>query len=108
MNQATNQHPLGFQAQNLHQGPTVAAIHAEPRMKDVDVRIVTCAGMTTGDDGPWQPIRIAGKKKVAFDITTEKGTLFEAKQVIGRNPGKMPIIDMPFSFDPSIEARPLR
>ena len=45
---------LGIQSQNLHQGPIVAEIHAEPRMKDVDVRIVTRAGVTIGDDGPRQ------------------------------------------------------
>ena len=50
MNQATN-HP-GAQAQNLHQGSTVAAIHAEPRMKDVDVRTVTHVGVKTSVDGP--------------------------------------------------------
>ena len=38
-------------------------IHAEPRMKDVDVEIVTSAGVKTGDDGPWQLVRLAGKKK---------------------------------------------
>ena len=50
MNQATNQ--LGAQAHNFHQGPIVAEIHAEHRIKDVDVEIVTHAGATTGDDGP--------------------------------------------------------
>ena len=38
----------------------------------------------------------------------EKDTLFDAKKEIGRNPGKLPIVDMPFSFDPSIEAGPSR
>ena len=52
MNQATNQ--LVSQAQNLHQGTTIAAIHAGPRMKDVDVEIVTHSGTTNGDDGPWK------------------------------------------------------
>ena len=28
------------------------------------------------------------------------------KQAIGRNPSKMPIIDMPFSFDPFVEVGP--
>ena len=81
-------------------------IHVEPRMKDVDVGIFTHVGVTTGDDGPWQLVRIVGKKKVAFDVATEKDTFFEAKQAIGRNPGKLPIIDMPLSFNPSIEAGP--
>ena len=90
----------------MHQGPTVTAIHAEPRMKDVDVGNVTHASVTTGDDGPWQLVRLNGKKKVAFDIAIEKYTFFEAKQEIRRNPSKMPIIDMPFTFDPSVEVGP--
>ena len=45
---------------------------------------------------------------IAFDITTEKDAFFQAKQVIGRNLGKMPIIDMPFAFDPFVEAGPLQ
>ena len=71
-------------------------------MKDVDVGIVTRAGATTGDDGLQQPIRLASKKKIAFDITIEKQTFFKAKQAIERNPGKLSIIDMLSSFDPSI------
>ena len=86
----------------MHEGPTIAAIHAEPRMKDVDVRIVTHAGMTTSDDGSRQTVRLAGKKNVAFDIATEKDTSFKMKQAIERNPGKLSIIDMLSSFDPSI------
>ena len=104
MNQATNQPRV--QAQKLHQGSTVAAIHVEPRMKDADVGIVTRASMKIGDEGPWQPSWIAGKKKDAFDIATKKDTFFEAKKAIGRNLGKIPIIDMPFAFDPSIEEGP--
>ena len=90
----------------MHQGLTVVAIDAKPRMKDVDVGIVTHAGATTSDDGQRQLVRIAGKKKVAFDVVTKKDTFFESKQVIGRNPGKLPIIDMPSAFDPSVEAGP--
>ena len=67
-------------------------------MKDVNVSIATHASMTTGDDGPCQPIILDSKKKVAFDIVTKQDTFFEAKQVVGRNPGKLPIIDMPFAF----------
>ena len=48
------------------------------------------------------------KEKVAFDIVIEKDTFFGAKSAIGRNPGKLPIVDMPFSFNPSMEARPSR
>ena len=77
-------------------------------MKDVDVWIVTHTDMTTGDDGLRQQVRLVGKKKVAFDIAIEKYTFFGAKNAIGRNPGKLPIIDMPFAFDPSVEAGPSR
>ena len=75
-------------------------------MKDVDVGIVTHAAVTTGDDGPWKQVWLAGKKKVAFDVVTEKDTFFEAKQAIKRNPSKLPIIDMPSTFDPSMEVGP--
>ena len=74
-------------------------------MKDVDVGIVTRAGATTRDDGPRQQVWLTGKKKVAFDIMTKKDTFFGAKHAIGRNMGKLLIIDMPFAFDPSVEAR---
>ena len=43
---------------------------------------------------------------MAFDIATNKDTFFGIKDAIGRNLGKLPIIDMPFAFDPSVEARP--
>ena len=39
---------------------------------------------------------------------TEKDTCFEAKHAIGRNPGKLSIIDMPSAFDPSVEVGPSR
>ena len=75
-------------------------------MKDVDVGIITRAGATTGDDGPRLQVRLTGKKKVTFDIAIEKDTIFGAKNGIGRNPGKLPIVDMPFSFNPSVEESP--
>ena len=77
-------------------------------MKDVDVGIVTRAGVTTGDDGPRLQVRLAGKKKVGFDIATKKDTFFDTKKEIGRNLGKLPIVDMPFAFDPSVEVGPSR
>ena len=86
----------------------VATIQAEPRTKDVDVGVFTCVGARTGEDRPWQQVWLTRKKKVAFDIVTEKDTFFGAKHAIERNLGKLPIIDMPFSFDPSIEAGPSR
>ena len=92
----------------MNQGSIVSIIQAEPRIKDVDVGIVTRAGATNGDDGPWLQVRITSKKKAAFDIVTKKDTFFNAKNGIGRNPGKLPIVDIPFAFDPSVEARPSR
>ena len=47
-----------------------------------------------------------GKKKVQFDIVTERDTYFEAREAIGRNPGKTPIFGMPSTFDSSLEAGP--
>ena len=70
--------------------------------------IVTHAGATTRDDGPWLQVWLAGKKKVSFDIAIDKDTFFDAKNEIGRNPGKFPIVDIPFAFDPSIEVGPSR
>ena len=77
-------------------------------MKDVNVGIVTHVGAKTGDDGPWLQVWLAGKKKVAFDIATEKDTFFDAKNEIERNAGKLPIVDIPFAFDPSAKAGPSR
>ena len=84
----------------------VATIQAEPWAKDVDVGVVTRASATTGEDGPRQQVWFTRKKKVAFDIAIEKDTFFKSKHVIGRNPGKLPIIDMPSAFDPSVETGP--
>ena len=77
-------------------------------MKDVDIGVITRAGVTTGEDGPRQQVRFAGKKKVAFYIVTEKDTFFEAKHAIRINLGKLPIIEMSSAFDPSVEAGPSR
>ena len=81
----------------------VAIIQVEPRMKDVNIGFVTHAGATTGEDVPCQQVQFTGKKKVAFDITMEKDTFFKAKHEIERNLGKLPIIDMPSIFHPSVE-----
>ena len=75
-------------------------------MKDADVGIVTRTGATTRDDGPWLQVQLVGKKKVAFYIATEKDTFFDVKNEIKRNPGKLPIVDMPFVFDPSAKVGP--
>ena len=84
----------------------VGTIVAEPRVQVVDVVVVTCAGATTGEDGPCQQVQFAGKKKVAFDIATEKDTFFEAKHAIMINFGKSLVVEMPSAFDPSVEAGP--
>ena len=52
-------------------------------MKDVDVGIVTRAGVTTGNDGPWHQVQITGNKKFTFDIAIEKDTFFDARNAIG-------------------------
>ena len=39
---------------------------------------------------------------------TEKENFFGAKNAIGRNLGKLPIIDMPSTFEPSVKAGPSR
>ena len=36
----------------------------------------------------------------------EKDTFFDVKNEIGINRGKLPIVDMPFSFNPSVEGGP--
>ena len=78
MNPPINQTPLTNQTQGL----TIATILVEPRKQDVDVSIVTRGGATMRDDGPQPQVRLAGKKKVAFDIATKKETFFETQDVI--------------------------
>ena len=85
----------------------IATIQAEPRTKDFNIRVVTHADVTTGEDGSHQQVWFAGKKKVSFDIVMDKDTFFEAKHAIRRNMGKLPIIAMPSSFDPSVKVGPL-
>ena len=62
----------------------------------------------TEEDGPCQQVWFTGKKKAAFYIATDKDTFFDSKHAIGRNLGKLPIVDMPSAFDPSVEAGPSR
>ena len=47
-------------------------ISIEPRIEDVGISIVTDAGATTEEDGPHMQVQLAGKKRVSFDIATEK------------------------------------
>ena len=84
----------------------VATIQVELQMKDVDIGIVTHVSAKTGEDGPRQQVQFFGKKKVAFDIAMDKNTFFEAKHASGRNLGKLPIIEMSSTFDPSVGAGP--
>ena len=51
-----------------------------------------------GEDSPHPQTQLAGKKKVHLDIDTEKDTFFEAHDAIERNPGKLPIYEMPIVF----------
>ena len=61
-----------------------------------------------GEDGTLLQVRLGGKKKVSFDITTEKETFFGDRDVIRRNTGKSPVDEIPSSFDYSLEFGPLR
>ena len=67
-------------------------------MRAVNIGIVTHASEITSDDGMHQQVWPIGKKKLAFEIVTEKDTFFGTKHVIRRNPGKLPIFDMPLAF----------
>ena len=60
----------------------------------------------TGEDSPHPQIRLAGKKKVHFDIDAEKDTFFQTRDLIGRNPIMSPIYKVPTTFDSSLEATP--
>ena len=60
------------------------------------------------EDEQRKQVQIAGKKKVAFYIVMEKDTFFQTKHAIGKNLSMLPIIDMPFAFDPSVEVGPSR
>ena len=83
-------------------------ILAEPRAQAIDVVVVTRACVTIREDGTHQQVRFVGKKKEAFDIAMEKETFFQSKHAIGRNPVKLPLVEMPSSFDPSIKEGPSR
>ena len=86
----------------------VATILAYPRTEAVNVAVVTRAGATTREGGSRQQVQFAGKKKAAFDIAIKKYTFFEAKHVTMRNKGKSPVVEMPSSFNPSVEERRLQ
>ena len=92
----------------LNQGPTVAMISAEPRTQDVDVAVVTRGGATTREDILIPQVRLAGKKKVQFDVNVEKDTFFEAQDKMSRNFGKLHVYEMPTAFDSTLEAEPSR
>ena len=49
---------------NQNQELTVAMILMEPRVKHVDVDVITRGCATIGEDSPHPQIRLAGKKKV--------------------------------------------
>ena len=84
---------------NQTQGPTVATISTDPRTEDVGIAIVTCRGAMTREDEPHPQVRLSRKKKIAFDIATEKEIVFGARDAIEINLGKSPVYEMPFAFN---------
>ena len=68
-------------------------------MQDADVVVITCGGTSTGEDRSFTQIQLAGKKKVQLNFDHEKETLVEMHDVIRRDMGKLPIYEIPTSFD---------
>ena len=81
-------------------------ISTDPRMWDVYVTIITCGGVTTGEDSLIPQVQLVGKKKVQFDVNAEKDTFFEAWDEIRRKLGKLHIYEMSIAFDSTLEAGP--
>ena len=86
----------------------VATISVEPRTQDVDVAVVTRKGATIGEDSLIPQVRLAGKKKVHFDVTIEKHTFFEPQDEMHKNSDKLLVYEIPTAFDSTLEARPSR
>ena len=93
---------------NHNQGPIVATVLTEPTTQDVDFIGITHRGATTREDSLIPQAWLSGKKKVQFDFNTEKDTFFEAWDEMRRNSGKLPIYEMPTSFDSTLEEGPLQ
>ena len=92
---------------NQNQGPTIVNISAEPRMQDADVAIITHGGVMTGEDNLFPHIWLARKKKVQFNVDVEGDTLFEPKDAIRRDIGKMMVYEMSHVFDLTLVLGPL-
>ena len=86
----------------------VATISMEPRKQDVDVVVVTLGRATTGEDSPFPQVRFAEKKKVQFDVNTDKDTFFEAHDEMRINSGKLLVYEMETAFDSNMIERPSR
>ena len=91
---------------NQNQGPIVSTISANPRTQDVDVFVITRRGGTTREYSSIPQIWLAGKKKVKFDVNVKKDTFFEAWGEMRKNPGRLPIYEMPTAFDSTLEVGP--
>ena len=74
-------------------------------MQDVDFTVVTPRGATTEEDIPIPQVQLAGNKKVQFDVNVEKSTFFEGWDEICRKLSKLPIYEIPTTFDSNLEVR---
>ena len=50
-------------------------------------------------DGPLLNVQPAARKKAQFDVEAENETLFEAQDTLIKDNGKLPIYEIPLSFD---------
>ena len=62
----------------------------------------------TRDNGEMLNVQPATQKKIQFDVGTEKETFFEAKYARIKDNGKLPIYEMPPSFDSTNSPRSKR
>ena len=83
-------------------------ISVEPRVWSVDVVVITRGGATIGDDGSIPQVWLDGRKKVQFDVKSEKDMFFEAHDTIRREPVNFYVYTMPHVFFSTLVARPLR
>ena len=83
-------------------------ISVEPRVRSVDVVVFTRGGTTTGDDGSIPQVWLDGRKKVQFDVKSEKDMFFEAHDTIRREPVNFYVYTMPHVFFSTLVVGPLR
>ena len=105
-NQNQNVNPPGNPPLNQTQAVNIVTISAEPRPQDASIVVVTRGGKTTGEDSSM--IRLAGKKKVSFDIDAERETFLQARRALENDQGKAVVYDMPSTFDATSEVGPLQ